>query len=751
MRIPLDYYRILGLPTQATAEQLQQAYRDRTLQLPRREYSEAAIAARKDLIDEAYAVLSDADQRRSYDTGFLKEPYASGSESYDSPHDLVHIAESGTNGGVDPYTPSIEIEDQQFVGALLLLLELGEYELVLRLGRPFLTSGNLNLDLRDGRYGEPEIVLADIVLTLALACLELGREQWQQGQYENAAESLETGQELLLREGLFPTLRGEMQSDLMKLRPYRVLELLSLSDDAEAEYYERRKGLGILQDMLDERGGIDGTGDDQSGLSVDDFLRFVQQLRSYLTTAEQQEIFEEEARRPSAVATYLAIYALIARGFAERQPALIRRAKLMLIRLGIRQDVYLEQALCALLLGQTEEANRALSLSQEFDSLAFIREYSQESPDFLPGLCLYGERWLQNEVFPHFRDLARQQASLKDYFADEQVQAYLEELPNEAESSGSWTSATPIARSADRYATATSQDTYHAIADSSSESAGYGAIANMSTTATLESKSDAVTTNGVTTMPAAERISQTAHPGSTGYASNSRGARTQALADRRSVSPGTSSRPPHSPVRRSSGGPRLDRLALVIGVGLLGLLGTVFVVSKLVQALAGGGAKSESSAAVTELQVAPLSAIPAAIASQIPAQAPTGDLTEETAKEVVEAWLSAKSKAMGEQHQVDQLSSILSEPALSQWQQRATQLEQGGSYIEYTHDVTIDTVNFDEATPDQASVEATVSEKADVYENGEISEASSYDDTLRVMYTLVRQDGQWRIQGMTVL
>ncbi|MEL6762276.1 MAG: J domain-containing protein, partial [Cyanobacteria bacterium J06607_6] len=47
MRIPLDHYRILGLPIQATTEQLKQAHRDRTLQLPRREYSEIAIESRK--------------------------------------------------------------------------------------------------------------------------------------------------------------------------------------------------------------------------------------------------------------------------------------------------------------------------------------------------------------------------------------------------------------------------------------------------------------------------------------------------------------------------------------------------------------------------------------------------------------------------------------------------------------------------------------------------------------------------------
>ena len=103
----------------------------------------------------------------------------------------------------------------------------------------------------------------------------------------------------------------------------------------------------------------------------------------------------------------------------------------MLLRLSGRQDVHLEQAVCAVLLGQTEEASRSLELSQELDPLAFIREHSQGSPDLLPGLCLYAENWLQQEVFPFFRDLDQEPATLKDYFADSEVQAYLENLPLE--------------------------------------------------------------------------------------------------------------------------------------------------------------------------------------------------------------------------------------------------------------------------------------------------------------------------------
>ena len=140
MRIPLDYYRILGLPIQATAEQLNQAYRDRTLQLPRREYSEAAITSRKQLLDEAYAVLSDPEQRSTYDASFLAKTYDR------EPGQAIAIGTSeksqGTEAGVDPHTPSIEIQPEQLIGSLLIFQELGEYELVLKLAQPYLGSSN---------------------------------------------------------------------------------------------------------------------------------------------------------------------------------------------------------------------------------------------------------------------------------------------------------------------------------------------------------------------------------------------------------------------------------------------------------------------------------------------------------------------------------------------------------------------------------------------------------------------------------
>ncbi|MEB3290808.1 MAG: IMS domain-containing protein [Leptolyngbya sp.] len=432
MHVPLDYYRILGLPIQATADQLQQAHQDRGVQLPRREFSEVAIAARKQIIDEAYGVLSDAEYRRDYDSRFLAYAYADATPAPDGVTGLAVRAEveeatlrslATEPGAGETAGNVISIEPELFAGALLLLLELGEYEQVIHLGRPYLSSGTGSLS--DGQFGDPALVQGDVVLTLALACLELGREQWHQRQYETAAESLETGHELLAKENRFPALRAEIQSELYKLRPYRILELLARPLD---QTRERRQGLKLLKSMLEDRGGIEGSEDDLSGLAIDDFLRFIQQLRDYLTASEQQELFEHEARRPSPVATYLTVYALLARGFARHQPALVRRAKQLLMGLASQQDVHLEQAVCAMLLGQTEEANRVLEFSQEYEPLAYIREHSRHSPDLLPGLCLYTERWLKDELFPHFRDFKDQDATLKDYFANPQVQSYLEAM-----------------------------------------------------------------------------------------------------------------------------------------------------------------------------------------------------------------------------------------------------------------------------------------------------------------------------------
>ena len=776
MRIPLDYYRILGLPIQAPPEQLTQAHHDRTRQMPRREYSENALASRRSLLDEAYGILSDPAQRSAYDERFLTTQVES--DLMASP--LASLGEQ---------TPHIDIAEDNLVGALLILQELGEYELVLKVGRPYLSSGRLSsggTGLKSGQFGDPQVALSDTVLTIAFACLELGREHWQQGQHETAAEALETGEELLVREGLFEGIRAEIQSDLLRLRPYRILELLALP---EPEYVrDRRKGLNLLQDMLHERDGVDGAGDDQSGLTMDDFLRFIQQLRSYLTAEEQQVLFEEEARRPSAVATYLAIYALIARGFAEHQPALIRRAKHLLSKLSVRQDVHLEQSVCALLLGQTEEANRLLELSQEYEPIAFIREHSQGSPDWLPGLCLYAERWVGGEVFPHFRDLSEHRASLKDYFADDQVQSYLEELPVEVSEGFAGVSAlagrsmsTGATGAADPWSSDETVEFGSTTAVGGSRGAATSSPASRSRRGNVVTNSMAApsirspsASEGNDSMETAERVSF-------GPRSADRGAVRTALGGglvagvagvaiaQNSASPHRSSQPiqmPHQgmaqnsnaidrPVVSSPAPPRTPlgerprprttgrsnpksklKWALPLwfpwALGLAGVMAMGFGMSRWWRS---------APAAIVSTPTPTVALATAGIPGQpVPIQ---GDLNTATAKQILELWFTTKKAAMGQGHTIAQLDQALSEPKLSVWRKEAGDAQRDGAHVEYEHAVEVKKVDVNPTDSNRASITANVRELRKYYEGSAMKEDQT--DDLQLRYNLVRQNNQWKI------
>jgi hypothetical protein len=698
--------------------------------------------------------------------------------------------------GNDLYTPSIEIRNDQFIGALVILHELGEYELVLKLGQPYLLEKAVVLE--KGELGDRDLIRADIVLTLALTCLELGREQWQQNHYEGAATSLETGQGLLLREGLFSSVQGEIQLDAYKLRPYRVLHLLAQPED---QLPQRRLGLRLLQEMLHERGGIDGTGEDQSGLTIDDFLRFIQQIRIYLTCSEQQVLFEQESKRPSAVATYLSVYALIARGFAQRQPALVYRAKQILNKLGKRQDVYLETAICALLLGQTEAASRSLESSQEYEPLAFIREHSEGSPDLLPGLCLYSEKWLQKSVFPHFRDLINQRVSLKDFFADQQVQDYLESLPADTDIGKEWI---PVENRAIAYTspaldrqspgqppraslnpqpslesssgnsgtnginTGINGNPYPASSQTSPTSPSislpdtapppprmqrepYTTSATVARAASLTVEKPLVMTNG--SLPVAERV--------TAVATKPQGHRREAVSlpityppvnHQEQIVPVSSPLPRRRILKNQARRDRLWRLVLFSAGGLLVLLLLFYLIASAIAWLQRGIQGNVPPSLENEQPLVSLSQPPVPMPTGTLAKSiPAAGLSEATSRQVVENWLNIKAKALGENYEVEQLANILSDNALSRWQKTAQDNRTETTYWKYKHNIGQVTVKPTKDKPEQAVIEAQVQEEAQFYQNGRLNQAESFNDNLLVRYDLVRKEGQWRIRDMRIL
>ena len=758
MRIPLDYYRILGLPLAASEEQLRQAYSDRIVQLPRREYSSTSISSRKRLIEEAYMVLLDTEKRNAYDQLYLAHVYTP-NKTVDSVPQAT-LADNNSKDQ-DAQSLSIEITPEGFVGSLLILQELGEYELVLKLGRPYLVSKPNLVSLKTGhRVNRTEIPdnpdLPDIILTVSLACLELGREEWQQGHYENAAVSLETGEELLAREGLFSSVRAEMAADLYKLRPYRILELLALP---QTQIPKRRQGLELLQSILEDRGGIDGAGNDQSGLNIDDFLRFIQQIRHYLTVSEQHKLFELESKRPSAVATYLAVYSLIARGFTQRQPALIRQSKQMLMQLAKRQDVHLEQSLCALLMGQTEEATRVLELSQEYEALAFIREKSQDSPDLLPGLCLYSEQWLQQEVFPHFRDLAKQQASLKDYFADRQVQAYLESLPTDAQITNEW-----AVINHQSFPQPDINHFRHHTNNSTETQQYHHQTSNPELPETHirpQPESTQVSIPRWNHPPTDERAgNQTSQIPSTAATPNRRphlanGTPTATTnhqsPKRRRRKPSTNSIPQRFIQSQanflSSLNPK-TRLVWLVLFSLGGLLVVALLVSttfSVVKNIFFSSPSLDGEQLAIELNQPPIT-IPDPNSQT---ESTNEELTKQTAKKVIETWLSAKAAALGQNHEIDGLNEILTGAVLSQWQSVVQQEQEEKRYRQYKHNVEIVAVSKKGTDQDSVFIDAKVQEVTHFYQNS--LQKKSSDEKLRVRYDLVRKQNKWLIQRMSVV
>ncbi|MEH2455907.1 IMS domain-containing protein [Nostoc sp.] len=763
MRIPLDYYRILGLPLAASDEQLRQAYSDRIVQLPRREYSQAAISSRKQLIEEAYVVLSDPKQRSTYDQLYLAHAYDP--DNLAAAEVALENRTESTKRGTSTQSLGIEITQDELVGALLILQELGEYELVLKLGRPYLVNKNSATSARKANNLVDEEIdesaeHPNVVLTVALACLELGREQWQQGHYENAAISLETGQELLAREGLFSSVQAEIQADLYKLRPYRILELLALPQEKTAE---RHQGLELLQNLLEDRGGIDGTSNDESGLNIDDFLRFIQQLRNHLTVAEQHKLFETQSKRPSAVTTYLAVYALIARGFAQRQPALIRQARQMLIRLGKRQDVHLEQSLCALLLGQTQEATRVLELSQEYEALAFIREKSQDSPDLLPGLCLYAEQWLQHEVFPHFRDLANQQAFLKDYFANQQVQAYLEALPTDAETTNEWAVINPQHFPQPQ----TNNPRFHNNSTKTSGQFNYSRTPDLDLPET-PTKETPEYSNLLSPMwnssgsvksevPTAERMSRGTNQHLNGSGKTAAPSHNQKRRRRKPTPSASRERVPDNrpharrPRRRRTFANTIEGKTRVVWRVFISLV-TILVFWVLVTTTFGWlknlffpTPSPHDSQLFLQINQPPIS-IPDPKSKPQSSDSP---LTDATAEEVIQTWLSIKAAAFGPNHAINNLEQILTGSALSQLRQTAQQYRSDNLYRKYGHSLKVESVEKIDLFADRAAVEATVKEGSQLYENGQFQNSSN--DNLRVRYDLIRQGGKWRIQSISVV
>jgi ARC6-like, IMS domain len=507
VRIPLDYYQILGIP-ESNLSELEQAYQDRLHQLPRQGYSDAAIDSRKQLISFAYQVLSDPQRRSTYESA--QTPQTSiGSDSTQAVSSFV------------PSTlrqcPDLEIAPEHFLGGLLILFEQGKYEEINSICMSYIgnngrtsNSGSLHPvapmessdDLtvaqnnstdpfslgklsRTASSGNVIPLKPDIVLTMVFSLLEMGEQEWKQADYEVAGSHLDAARKILVQEDLFPHIQGQIERRLGRLRPYRISYLVSLPLD---RHEQRLQGIQFLEELLETACKSELECQERFGLNGERTIQFIHETLPHLTAGEQSNLFSHLIRDTQALGsfvrgeenldassypsspervsqqekreiantpidslnvmqlacTYLHVYALIAQGFAYRNPQLIYRSQQILRhRLSFRHNVTIEKAICALLLGQTDEADRLLCEISESPALISIRQQSQGLSNLMRGLCWHVESWLKGEVFPCFRDLESSDPSLEAYFDNSDVQDFLEHLPVDAQSIGSWATSSP--------------------------------------------------------------------------------------------------------------------------------------------------------------------------------------------------------------------------------------------------------------------------------------------------------------------
>ncbi|WP_310489096.1 IMS domain-containing protein [Chamaesiphon sp. VAR_69_metabat_338] len=824
MRIPLDYYQILGVPENDLSE-LEQAYRDRLLQLPQQEYSDAAIESRKRLITVAYEVLSDPQQRSIYNA------------TQTAPNE-AELENTGTGGNVAP-SPfyrrrELDIAPEHFLGSLLILFELGEYEEINSICMPYLgnngrssNSGSLHpaplvsgeiaaqnnrnapirlANVKHTHNGTHIIPLKpDIVLAMVSSFWELGEREWRDSCYEEATIHYETAKKILVQEDLFPQIQGEIDRRLDRLQPYRISSLVSLPLD---RHEQRRRGIQFLEELLESACTNEVKCQERFALNSESTIPFIHETLPHLTAAEQRNLFSQLARDSHQLGTkslnvmqlactYLHVHALIAQGFAYRNPQLIYTAQQILqYRLSQRMECSIEQAICAILLGQTEEAERLLACAPESGSLIAIRQQSQGLPNLLRGLCWYIETWLKDEAFPCFRDLVTSDPSLNAYFSDRDVQDFADRMPAQDNPATSWEKSSPqvidVPPSGDLSGSFNSSPADFQAAESDRALLAKASTRrNSSLTPAWQSPTDRLGAEGITP---AVRVEQLAPPAPTPLPTEERDdpnvipldrerQRRRSAPTARTIDgqfeetylqvPSSLSLDPNSQLvtanksgqlaarpsgsstivrpRRPRQSPNIPRILLVGAGGVTCLCGTIWLVNTAI-----GSIFKQPSPTLTATPSPRVTASTAPIPKEVktlksnPVTAAV--LSADVATAIVKKWLSAKTSSMSPQYRVEQLKDILVEPALSSATERAQEAKTNGIHWQYQHQH-IGIVSIDRASPQAttARIEAKVEEDAQYYEGERLNPERSYSKQLLVEYNLVRQKDGWYITNMGVV
>ena len=415
VELPIDHFRLLGVSPSAETESVLRTLQLRLDRCPDQGFTHEVLMQRAELLRLSADLLSDAARRQEYESTLLKL-------GRDHPEE----------------TAGLEMPSSREVAGLMLLWEAHAPHETFQLTRQVLQPPQAPA-LGSGRE-------SDLALLAALSCRDAARQDQDQRRYESAAGLLTEGLQLLQRMGKLPDHRQRLQTDLEQLTPYRILDLLSRD---LAEQTARQEGLVMLETFVQNRGGLEGGAAEltTAGMDQGSFELFFQQIRRFLTVQEQVDLYGRWERFGSSDASFLSVMALAAAGFSQRKPERIQdaRGKLQaLVLVGLDLNPLL--GCMDLLLGDVDRALEHVHASPDAD----LQEWLANHPsDDLAALFDYCRSWLGRDVLPGYRDVDAQVVDLEAWFADRDVQAYVERLERKEGRSvvSADPSATPVSES----------------------------------------------------------------------------------------------------------------------------------------------------------------------------------------------------------------------------------------------------------------------------------------------------------------
>ena len=397
--LPIDHFRLLGVSPTAEPETVLRTLQLRLDRCPDQGFTHESLNQRAELLRLSADLLTDSERRGQYEATLLELS-------------REHPGE----------TAGLELSSHLEVAGLMLLWEAHAPHEAFQMARQALPPPQAPA-LGSGRE-------SDLALLAALAARDAAAQDQEQRRYESAANLLQEGMQLLQRMGKLPEQRQMLEADISRLLPFRILDLLSRD---LAEQSARREGLVMLESFISDRGGLEGsalegreTPDLPAGMDQGAFELFFQQIRRFLTVQEQVDLYRRLQAAGSADASFLAVMALAAAGFSQRKPERVQDARTRLEALTLEGlDTEPLLGCLDLLLGDVDRAERRFATSPD----PALKSWLTAHPgDVLASLCDYCRAWLGRDVLPGYRDVDSEAIDLEAWFADRDVQAYVERL-----------------------------------------------------------------------------------------------------------------------------------------------------------------------------------------------------------------------------------------------------------------------------------------------------------------------------------